>query len=134
MRCGRTRECGAYAAAVAVVLCLPPGAPAGDAESLAGREFGRGEAAMLRPAVLGGEEPALLAVDAALRMTVLDKGGIDGMRAGMQFAVLRGERAVAAVRVVDVRKRISGAVVVETGFKSLPLKGDRLVGTAGTGN
>jgi len=46
-----------------------------------------------------------------LRVVVLNVGEAQGARVGMPFIVLRGDRVVAELRVVEVRRNICGAVV-----------------------
>jgi hypothetical protein len=50
-------------------------------------------------------------VNPALQVVVLNVGEQHGVRVGMPFWVLQGERVVAEVRVVEVRRRISGALI-----------------------
>jgi hypothetical protein len=53
----------------------------------------------------------VLDVNPQLRVAVLDVGAQQGARVGMPFQVWRRDRLVAAVRVVDVRPRVCGAVI-----------------------
>ena len=53
----------------------------------------------------------IVEVNAQLRVAVLDVGARQGARLGMPFWVLRGDRVVAELRVVDVRPRICGALI-----------------------
>jgi len=101
---------------------------------LARYEFGRAGHVTLSPVVAAVGSPVLLDINAGLRMVVLDKGGRDGIRAGEQFAVMKKDEVVAVVRVVDVREKISGAVVLDGGFRAMPDKGDRLVTATGLEN
>jgi hypothetical protein len=77
-----------------------------------------------RPAVGGvttnanvmGPEPTLesaqvLEVNPNLQMVVLNVGFLHGARVGMPFVVLRGDRVVAELKVVEVRRRICGALI-----------------------
>ena len=75
------------------------------------------------------ERTSLGLVDAnpALGMIAIDAGQADGLRPGMRFSVLRDQRAIARVRVAEVRDSISGAVVEETQAGEYPRKGDSLV-------
>ncbi len=61
-------------------------------------------------------------VNSALRVVVLNVGEQHGVRVGMPFVLLQGDRAVAEVRVVEVRRSISGALIerVEQGVKLAP--------------
>lgn len=71
-------------------------------------------------------ETKVLDVNAALRMVVLDAGRSAGVEPGVVFAVVREGRAVARLRVVDVRERIAGAVL--DGATQVTLqRGDRAV-------
>lgn len=67
-------------------------------------------------------------VNRALGMVVADAGARQGMQAGLVLMVMRGDRPLARVRVVDVRRRVAGAVVEkrESG-DGYPEPGDRLV-------
>ena len=63
-----------------------------------------------------GLEPTLeaaevLEVNPDLRLVVLNVGLLHGVRVGMPFVVLRGDRVVAELRVVEVRRRICGALI-----------------------
>ena len=71
------------------------------------------------------------ALNEALGVVVVDAGRRAGLRPGMRLAVIRGTRGVAAVRVVDVRERIAGAVLERS--ETAPRPGDRLVLLAGRG-
>ena len=57
------------------------------------------------------EAAAILDVNPKLRAVVLDVGAEQGVRVGMPFLVLRGDRVVAGLRVVEVRPRVSGALI-----------------------
>lgn len=72
-------------------------------------------------------ESTVVDVNPELGMVVLDAGSRDGMRYGLALSVLRDRRRVGAVRVVDVRERIAGAVVEETARGEAPQTGDRAV-------
>ena len=62
-----------------------------------------------------------------LNLIVANVGNQQGVRAGMPFQVIRGNSVVGVVRVVDVRAKISGAVVQEIGSGEVGIKvGDRL--------
>lgn len=91
----------------------------------------RGELGMTYPAELSDvvmkEELRVLDVNRKLRMVVLDAGSLQGLKPGMTFAVLRGRKAIATLRAVDVRNRVSGAVVEEARRNAFPEKGDRAV-------
>lgn len=53
----------------------------------------------------------ILDVNTPLRVAVLNIGAQQGARIGMPFVVLRGDRVVAELRVVEVRQRICGAMI-----------------------
>ncbi len=53
----------------------------------------------------------ILDVNPKLCTVVLDVGAEHGGRVGMPFLVLRGDRVVAGLRVVEVRARVSGALI-----------------------
>ena len=73
------------------------------------------------------EGAAVLDVNAALGLVVVDRGGRDGLRYGLPMTVVRDRRKVARVRVVDVRERIAGAAVEDTVPGDWPQAGDRAV-------
>ena len=56
----------------------------------------------------------VLDVSQTLRLVVLNIGLLHGVRVGMPFVVLRGDRVVAELKVVEVRQRICGALVERT--------------------
>jgi hypothetical protein len=60
------------------------------------------------------ESAQVLDVNPSLRLVVLNVGLLHGARVGMPFVVLRGDRAVAALKVVEVRRRICGALIETT--------------------
>ena len=53
----------------------------------------------------------ILEVNEGLQMVVLDVGANRGVRVGMPLIILRGNRMVAELRVVEVRPKISGALI-----------------------
>lgn len=62
-----------------------------------------------------------------LGLIVTNLGRREGAKIGMPFGVFRGEKRVGTVRVIDVREKISGAVVQDLNKNSERLKvGDRL--------
>jgi len=63
----------------------------------------------------------ILDVNPKLRAVVLDVGVEQGVRVGMPFMVLRGDRVVAGLRVVEVRPRVSGALI-ESAEKGVTLQ------------
>jgi hypothetical protein len=71
----------------------------------------------------------IIDVNSSLRLVVLDIGEAHGVRVGMPFRVWRNDRLIGRVRVVDVRRRICGALIEES-EKSAPLTvGDRVTVT-----
>jgi hypothetical protein len=52
-----------------------------------------------------------IAVKDDLSLVVINLGSKQGVREGMPFQVVRGEKIIGRVRVVDVREKIAGAVV-----------------------
>ncbi len=96
-----------------------------------------GKALGSAPAAVPGEEAAtrlmegdarLLDVSRELGMLVMDTGARQGVRAGMVLMVMREKRSLARVRVVDVRRRVAGAVIEELlSGAPYPGPGDRLV-------
>ena len=63
----------------------------------------------------------ILDVNPKLRVVVLDVGAEQGVRVGMPFLVLRGDRVVAELRVIEVRPRVSGALI-ENADKGIALQ------------
>jgi hypothetical protein len=57
------------------------------------------------------EAATVLDVNPNLRVVVLNIGLLQGARVGMPLAVLRGDRVVAELRIVEVRQRICGALI-----------------------
>ncbi len=53
----------------------------------------------------------VLDVNPDLRLVVLNVGRIQGARIGMPLVVLRGDRVVAELKIVEVRQRICGALI-----------------------
>lgn len=96
-----------------------------------------GKALGSAPAAVPGEAAAtrlmegsarLLEVNRELGMLVMDTGARQGVRAGMVLMVMREKRSLARVRVVDVRRRVAGAVIEELlSGAPYPGPGDRLV-------
>jgi hypothetical protein len=63
----------------------------------------------VRPNAL--ESAKVLEVSPKLRLVVLDVGAQQGARIGMPMIVLRGNREVAGLRIVEVRQKICGALI-----------------------
>jgi cell shape-determining protein MreC len=60
------------------------------------------------------ETARVLEFNPKLRLAVLDVGSLRGVRVGMPFIVLRGDRVIAWARVVEVRQKICGALIEKT--------------------
>jgi hypothetical protein len=89
----------------------------------------------------GGDAQARMDVEAQLRSmnalveksstaqpttgSLLDFGAREGVKIGMPLRVKRGDKVVARLRVVDVRERICGAIIQESGKEKIKV-GDRL--------
>jgi cell shape-determining protein MreC len=68
-----------------------------------------------------------IAVKDELSLVVMNLGSKQGVREGMPFQVIRGDKLIARVRVVDVREKIAGAVVQNLYSEKEQIKvGDRL--------
>lgn len=72
---------------------------------------GGGDAVARRPAEGTLESATVLDVNSNLRLVVLNVGVLAGARVGMPLAVLRGDRVVAELKIVEVRQRICGALI-----------------------
>ena len=77
------------------------------------------------------KEYRVVDVNKELGMVILDGGRQDGIRSGLQFAVIEMGQAVAKVRIVDVRTAVAGALVQESGL-GYPKAGDRAVLATGS--
>jgi len=62
-----------------------------------------------------------------LALVALDIGREHGVKAGMKFSLVRDGAWVGRVRILDVRARVSGALVEETKPGESPKAGDRLM-------
>ena len=76
-----------------------------------------------QPSLMGG---AVISVKDEWSFVVANIGEKQGVKIGMPLRVLRGDRKVATLRVVDVRQRICGAVIQEMDSKERIKVGDRL--------
>ncbi len=96
-------------------------------------EFGRTRSATLKPWHTRPEHAPVKVFDVNrdLRMLVVNAGEQEGLWPGMRFAVLRDSKCVAYVRVVDVRKKIAGAVVLDPEPGEFPEVGDLLIAAGG---
>lgn len=72
-------------------------------------------------------EALAISVKEDLALVVLNLGSQQGVRVGMPFQVFRGNNLVGTVRVIDVREKISGAVIQNLkSEKERVIVGDRL--------
>ncbi len=72
-------------------------------------------------------EGMVIDVKEDISLVVANIGERHGVRIGMPFQIWRGSKRVGAVRVVDVRERISGAIIQSLESEKNPIKsGDRL--------
>ena len=67
----------------------------------------------------------VLSVKGERSFVVANIGEQQGVKVGMPLRVMRGEQKIATVRVVDVRQRICGAVIEDSGKEKIRV-GDRL--------
>jgi hypothetical protein len=83
------------------------------------------------PGGLGGNalagEKAVAAVNRELGVVVLNAGRRQGVKTGMQFAIVRAGRKVAQVRVIEARDMMAGAVVQSREGFGWPQVRDRAV-------
>ncbi len=70
------------------------------------------------------ELAAVLDANPNLRLVVLNIGLLQGARVGMPLVVLRGDRVVAELEIVEVRRRICGALIERTEKKVILKTGD----------
>lgn len=80
-----------------------------------------------RPAAAGLTEARVISIKEDLSLIVANVGSTHGVKVGMPFRVMRGEKAVGLVRVVDVRENIAGALIQSLSDKEQIKSGDRLV-------
>lgn len=85
-----------------------------------------------RSAARRSEEPHASLMDASVlsvkdewSFVVANIGEQQGVKIGMPLRVMRGEQKIATLRVVDVRQRICGAVIEDSGKEKIKV-GDRL--------
>jgi hypothetical protein len=76
-------------------------------------------------------EGSVIAIKEELALVVTSLGREGGVKVGMPFRVMRGDQEIGSVRIVDVRDRISGAVVQELSSDTEKIRvGDKLkIGT-----
>jgi hypothetical protein len=75
-----------------------------------------------QPSLMDG---SVLSVKEQWSFMVANIGQQQGVKIGMPLRVMRGEQKIATVRVVDVRQRICGAVIEDSGKEKIKV-GDRL--------
>lgn len=68
---------------------------------------------------------SVINVNTNLALVIINMGRQQGVRRGMPFVILRDDKLVGEVKVVDVRDEISGAVIARTERKEKILAGDR---------
>lgn len=73
-----------------------------------------------------GKPVGVLDVNRDLGLVVLNRGSQDGLKPGLVLAVLRDERVVARVRVVESRKAMSAARLEALEGDQYPQAGDRV--------
>ncbi len=77
-----------------------------------------------RPNLMDGQ---VLSVKEEWSLVVGNLGAQQGVKIGMPLRIVRGGKTVATLRVVDVREKISGAVIQELDSEKVKIKvGDRL--------
>ena len=70
---------------------------------------------------------SVISVKEEWSLVVGNFGEQQGVKMGMPLRVMRGDKLIATLRVVDVRQKICGAVVQEMGSEKEKIKvGDRL--------
>jgi hypothetical protein len=75
-----------------------------------------------QPSLMDG---SVLSVKDEWSFVVANIGEEQGVKIGMPLRVMRGEQKIASLRVVDVRQRICGAVIEDSGKEKVKV-GDRL--------
>jgi hypothetical protein len=77
------------------------------------------------------ENGQVVSLNWELRLAVVNLGEEHGVRLGMPFLVIRGERIIGHLRVVELRKKISGAVIESMVPRESIQVGDRVRWTSG---
>jgi hypothetical protein len=76
------------------------------------------------PSLMDG---SVISVKDEWSFVVANLGGKQGVKIGMPMRVMRGDRRIATLRVVDVRQKICGAVIQEMDSEKEKIRvGDRL--------
>ncbi len=89
--------------------------------------LGSPRAARAEPVEASLSEGMVVDVKEELSLVVANIGAKQGVQIGMPFQVWRDEKHIGDVRVVDVRDRISGAIIQNLESEKMPIKtGDRL--------
>ena len=84
---------------------------------------------VVKPGAAGisGLRGEVVAVNAEERFVILDIGESQGVRPGFQFSVMRGDRPIGIVEVVETRKEISAADVKELFSGFVVKEGDIII-------
>ncbi|HMO50867.1 MAG TPA: hypothetical protein PKE26_06940 [Kiritimatiellia bacterium] len=69
----------------------------------------------------------VLEVNRDMQVAVVSGGRQAGMKPGMRFHVLRGERVVGRIRLTDVRETIAGGLIEKMEQEGFPESGDRVI-------
>jgi hypothetical protein len=72
------------------------------------------------------ESGQVVSVNPGLQLVVINLGETQGVRLGMPFVVIHGDRIVGRVKVVEVRRKISGAVIEQMDRQAPIQVGDRV--------
>jgi hypothetical protein len=84
----------------------------------------QGSAPEAKPSTSTLQSAKVLDVNVSLQMVVLDVGEWQGARIGMPFAVVRNGKMIAGLRVIEVRRRICGALIERAENEAAPVPGD----------
>ena len=74
------------------------------------------------PAGVNLNDGQVISVKDDYSLAVMNLGSVQGVKIGMPFVIVRGNRFIARGRVVDVREKISGAVIEEYGSNTEKVK------------
>jgi hypothetical protein len=77
-----------------------------------------------------GSDPTrlrVIEVNDAMGVAVVSGGRMAGLRVGMRFAVMREDRMIGMIRLVDVRERIAGGLMETMETDRRPRAGDRVI-------
>jgi chromosome segregation ATPase len=86
---------------------------------------GKSKSARTMETQAGLMDASVLSVKDEWSFVVANIGEQQGVKIGMPLRVMRGEQKIATLRVVDVRQRICGAVIEDSGKEKIKV-GDRL--------